>query len=65
MKKIIKIIRERCGAEYQPERSQEAGPRFFCHCDKGHCGSHAVLACSAKTMKQKILIQWKNEADAK
>jgi hypothetical protein len=50
----------RCSAEFQPERANEPGPRFFCQCNRGHPGPHAVMACNARTKKQQILVQWPN-----
>ena len=50
----------RCSAEFQPERANEPGPRFFCQCNRGHPGLHAVMACNARTLKQQIIVQWPN-----
>jgi len=51
----------RCSAEYQAEnRKLDCGPRFFCDCDRGHPGNHAVLCCT-HNLKAKILVQWPND----
>ena len=49
-----------CEVEFMPERPNTTVPRFFCQCERGYMDSHAVMGCSAKTMQQKIMVQWTN-----